>query len=157
MNSFYPRHGGSRKIIDLKNDEALEPFSSKEIQAIFKVSHQTIAERKGVLGLSRKPVGWTELNDLFLLHIFVSSKYPFHTYYQFQSLYVHCLKNNLSIELEVFEKMLMLDIQKEKQEFKDHVIQRIRKLRKQNNATGTYRVISTESEVSNQDRADKTS
>ncbi|HEY9867049.1 MAG TPA: hypothetical protein V6D21_22940, partial [Candidatus Obscuribacterales bacterium] len=105
--TFNPRKGGSRKTVDLKSDETLEPFSLKEIQKIFKVSHQTIAERKTVLGISGKPVKWDELNNLYLLHVFVSSSYPYHTYYQFQSLYYHCLNNGLSVEVEVFEKVLM--------------------------------------------------
>ena len=153
MANFETRKGGTRKIIHLKDEDALQPFSSEEIQLIFKVSHQTIAERKGILGIKRKPVGWAELNVLYLLHIFVSSKYQHHTYYQFQSLYHHCLNNGLSLEIEVFQKMLMLNTNQLFKEFKTDVIQRITTYR-QHNGTGTYRVIPKPSEAPSPDGAE---
>jgi hypothetical protein len=155
MGDFRSRQGGIRKTIDLRDENALEPFSSKEIQLIFKVSHQTIADRKGVLGITRKPVDWAELNILYLLHIFVSSKYPHHTYYQFQSLYHHCLNNGLSIEIEVFQKMLMLNTTQLFKEFKVDVLSRISSYR-QHNGTGTYRVISELTETPNPDGTTET-
>ena len=153
MLDFKTRKGGVRKIIDLKNEDALQPFSSKEVQLIFDISHQTIAERKRILGIQRKPVGWAELKVLYLLHVFVSSKYPHHTYYQFQSLYHHCLNNGLSLEIEVFQKMLMLNTNQLFKEFKTDVVQRITTYR-QHNGTGTYRVIPEPSEAPSPDGAE---
>jgi hypothetical protein len=152
---FNPRKGGSRKTVDLRDEDALQPFNSKEIQLIFRISHQTIAERKGILGIKGERVGWAELNILYLLHVFVSSKYPHHTYYQFQSLYHHCLNNGLSLEIEVFQKMLMLNTTQLFKEFKVDVVQRITTYR-QHNGTGTYRVISELTETPNPDGTTET-
>jgi hypothetical protein len=155
MTDFKTRKGGSRKTVDIKDIERLQPFNSKEVQLIFNISHQTIAERKKILGIQRKPVGWAELNVLYLLHIFVSSKYQHHTYYQFQNLYHHCLNNGLSIEIEVFQKMLMLNTTQLFKEFKVDVLSRISSYR-QHNGTGTYRVISELTETPNPDGTTET-
>jgi hypothetical protein len=155
MTDFKTRKGGSRKTVDLKDIERLQPFNSKEVQLIFNISHQTIAERKKILGIQRKPVGWAELNVLYLLHIFVSSKYQHHTYYQFQNLYCHCLNNGLSLEIEVFQKMLMLNTTQLFKEFKVDVLSRISSYRQQH-STGTYRVIPEPSETPNPDGTTET-
>jgi hypothetical protein len=148
MLDFKTRKGGSRKTVDLKDAERLQPFNSKEVQFIFDISHETSAKRKRCLGIIGDEVGWAELNLLYLVHIFVSSKYPHHTYYQFQNLYSYCLKKKLSIEKVVFKERLMLDIEQLLEEFKSDVIQRITTYRR-DNSTGTFRVIPEPSETPN--------